>query len=419
MKTQKNQPILSPILRWFMLAMVLANIAGFMYPFLLSLYLVELGATIQQVGLVYTIASVFSLLLQVCGGWVSDSIGRLRAIAIGSAGGVLSFFGLFLAPTWQWMIVAIAASYFPRALVGPSFDAFIAENSREENRGRVYGVSSTIFRVTGVLGPPLGGLIAGQYGFKAAMLGASLLYAVAAVLRIWMATTMKSQAVTNTQPLTLTTFKTSLKSMWGMLVGGGVLTWIFLTDGVRDITERLSGDLQPLYLDQFGGIGVEQIGLLASILSIAMMLTPMLSGKLVDRYEERLPIALGFGLVFISRLVFLSVYSFTGFALSWVVTGLGWGLLMPAYSSLISKVVPRRMLGTFNGLFWSSIGLISLPAPYIGAFLWENFNPRLPFYINAVAVALAIIPVWIYFRAPSKTRQPDLGSLETESAVLA
>jgi MFS family permease len=218
----------------------------------------------------------------------------------------------------------------------------------------------------------------------------------------------------------MTTFKTSLKTMWGMLVGGGVITWIFLTDGVRDITERLSGELQPLYLEQFGGISVEQIGVMASILSIAMMLTPMLSGKLADKYQERLPIALGFGLVFISRVVFLSVYDFTGFAASWAVTGLGWGMLMPAYSTLISKVVPKHMLGTFNGLFWSSIGLISLPAPYIGAFLWENYNPRLPFYINAVAIVLSIIPVWLFFRVPKKSEEKlTLNLPEAESPILA
>ena len=171
---------------------------------------------------------------------------------------------------------------------------------------------------------------------------------------------------------------------------------------------------------QFGGISVEQIGLLASVLSIAMMLTPMLSGKLADKYQERLPIALGFGLVFSSRVIFLSVYSFIGFAVSWAVTGLGWGLMLPAYSSLISKIVPKKMLGAFNGLFWGSIGLISLPAPYIGAFMWENYNPRLPFYINAVALALAIIPVWLFFRVPQKNKpKPLLYLPEGEPTILA
>jgi MFS family permease len=76
-------------MRWFMLAMVLANIGGMMTPLLMPLYLTELGADITDVGLVFTLTSAAILVLQIFGGWVSDSIGRLRAVAIGSIGGVL------------------------------------------------------------------------------------------------------------------------------------------------------------------------------------------------------------------------------------------------------------------------------------------------------------------------------------------
>ena len=68
----------------FMFAMVLANIASAMYPMLMPIYLTELGASITQVGLVFTLTSVMILVLQIFGGWVSDSIRRLRSIAIGT-----------------------------------------------------------------------------------------------------------------------------------------------------------------------------------------------------------------------------------------------------------------------------------------------------------------------------------------------
>ena len=87
--------------------MILANIASAMYPMLLPIYLTEIGASIQQVGLVFTVVSLVSLLLQIFGGWVSDSIGRLKSIAIGSIGGVVSVFAVALAPTWQWFVVAM------------------------------------------------------------------------------------------------------------------------------------------------------------------------------------------------------------------------------------------------------------------------------------------------------------------------
>ncbi len=414
METKEQKVALfSPILRWFLFAMILANIAASMYPILLPIYMTEIGASVQQVGLAFTLSSVVMLSLQIFGGWVSDSIGRLKAIAIGSAGGILGFFALSIAPTWQWMMVAIMAISFPRALVGPSFGAFIAENSTEESRGKVFGVTDTVFQITGVVGPALGGLLAGWWGFKGMLLVSAAIYTLAAGLRIWMATTMKPKKEEQNQSLTTDSFKTSIRKMWGMIIGGGLLTWLLVTDGVRDVAFRLSGELQPLYLEQIGGLTVAQIGLLGSIFSISWMFTPILSGKLSDRYGERLPICAGFLLLFASMMVFLNTTLYAGFILSWVISGVGVGLLSPAYQSLVSKAVPHNMLGVFNGVFYSSIGLISLPAPYIGAYLWENFTPKLPFYITAFVALVTIIPSWLFFKLPEKKKEsPSLQSAE-------
>lgn len=412
MKTSETQSLLTPLMRWFMFAMVLANVASNMFPILLPIYLTELGASIGQVGLVFTLISIVMFVLQIFGGWISDSIGRLRAIAIGSLGGIVGFAAMLIAPTWQWMLVALAVLRFPYALVSPSFGAFIAENSAEENRGRVFGITDTIYQITGVLGPPLGGFIAGSYGFKSMLLVSTILYTLAAGLRIWMATTMRSPEESPPRRLTADSLRTSLRTMFGMLVGGGVITWILITDGVRDIAFRLSGELQPLYLEQIGGLSIEQIGILGSVFSGAMMITPMISGRISDRYGERVPISIGFSLVFLGYMIFLQAYAYVGYIVAWMVFGIGVGLLSPAYMSLISKVVPQRMLGTFSGLFQSSIGLISLPGPWIGAQLWERFNPRLPFSITAVVSIMTVIPTWLKFKLPDKADKATLESTD-------
>jgi DHA1 family multidrug resistance protein-like MFS transporter len=406
MATVTKTPLLTPIMRWFMLAMVLANIASSMSGMLMPIYLTELGASVGQVGLVFTLTSVVILVLQIFGGWVSDSIGRLRAIAIGSLGGIIGFIALLIAPSWQWMLVALAIYQIPFALVGPSFGAFIAENSTEQNRGKVYGLTGTIYQLTGILGPPLGGFLVGMYGFKIMLLGAAIFYTCAAGLRIWMATTMHKPQEMNAPKLSFTSFKTSISTLVGMLLAGGVITWIFVTDGVSDIAFRLSGELQPLYLDQIGHISVQQIGLLGSISTLAMMFVPMLSGKLVDRYNERVPLVSGFLLVFTAFMVFIQAKSFSVFALSWIIFGIGGGLLGPAYQSLISKVVPAKMLGTFSGVFDSSRGFISLPAPWLGAQLWERISPQTPFIISALASLAILPPIWFKFRVP-KAIPPD------------
>ena len=66
--TQAKAPLLTPLMRWFLLAMILANIAGNMINMLMPIYLTELGATVGQVGLVFTLTSVVILALQILGG---------------------------------------------------------------------------------------------------------------------------------------------------------------------------------------------------------------------------------------------------------------------------------------------------------------------------------------------------------------
>lgn len=111
---------------------------------------------------------------------------------------------------------------------------------------------------------------------------------------------------------------------------------------------------------------------------------------------------MGFLLVFAAFMIFLQVTVFLGFAFTWIVFGVGVGLLRPAYQSLISKVVPQKMLGVFSGMLRSSLGLISLPAPWIGAQLWERVNPQFPFLITGGMTLLSVIPIWFKFKLPAE-----------------
>lgn len=198
-----------------------------------------------------------------------------------------------------------------------------------------------------------------------------------------------------------------------MILSGGVVTWIFVTDGVRDIAFLLSDELLPLYLEQIAGISLVQIGLLGSIFSISMMFTPLLSGRISDRYGERVPISAGFLMIFFAYLIFLQAGDYIGFAITWAIFGVSVGLLSPAYQSLISKVVPQKNLGIFTGMFRSSMGFISLPAPYIGAQLWERFNPRIPFILTALLAGISVIPTWFKFKLPEEGSALGTVPLET------
>jgi MFS family permease len=400
----KKQRLLSPTLLMFMGTMILANISAQMILPLESLYVQNLGANVEQVGLFFTIAAIAPLCLQVFGGWLSDSAGRLQAIAIGSVGGALSYLFYIFAQSWVWLLPASVLTAMAIAFVSPSFQAFIAEESTEETRGRVYGVTSTMYMVVNIIGPVLGGAVAQGLSFRAMYIAAGGLYGTAAIIRVLMARHASRQQKESAQKVakpSLDGFKKSLLAVLGLLTAGGVVTWIFISDGVRDVAFSLTGRLMPLYLENEIGLALLQIGALQSITAVVAMIFMTPAGWLSDKLGERVGIVGGFGIISAGWAVFLVGGNFWHFVLSRVITGVGWALIDPAYSSLISKAVPNRLRGTAFGLFSTSLGLISLPAPWIGAKLWEGVSPIFPFYVPLVAM-LAMLPVmWVKFKLPS------------------
>ncbi|MFM8424113.1 MAG: MFS transporter [Chloroflexota bacterium] len=413
METIKKQPLLSGILILFLTAMIFANIGGSMYDGLMPLYLKELDADISQIGLFFTLAQIVPLFLQILGGWVSDSLGRLRAIAIGSVFGVLGYIPLVLADTWEWLLLSYAVGAVARSLVGPSFDAFIAEHSSEENRGKVYGISQAIFMIVAVVGPPLGGFMAGTYGFKLMLAMAGTFYFVAMLMRLSMAREAAKGDKANGEhkKLSFTSLKTNLGAMFGLVFGGGLITWMLITDGLRDVSFQFSGNLFPVYMQEIGGLSYQQIGWVTSMFGICMMLSTIPGGWLSDKAGERVGIAMG--MILMSASLFLLVNIPAGpsyqwmYYVGWGMAGLGAGVSGPAYQSLISKAVPQKLRGLAFGLFSTSLGVISLPAPWIGGQMWQRFGPTVPFTVTAVVIFLSVIPIWLKFKLPKTVEQPE------------
>ena len=394
--------LITPGLAWFLITMILANFASRMAFVLLPVYInEELGASISQVGLVFFLANIVPLGLQIFGGWLSDTIGRLPTIAIGAVIATFGYFGMATAPNWQWMIVALMLEYISGSLVGPSFGAYIADQSNPEDRTKVFGTITSIYQIVGIIGPPAGGWLASQYGFTTLLTISASIYGFAAVLRIWMALTPRFKEKSREEAkedLSFSGFRKSLSTMLGMVIGGGVLTWIFITDGIRDISFMLSEQLEPLYLSEIGKLTEQQIGFAFSAFNLAMAFTLSPAGWLAAKIGERKSVALSYLVQFLGYLVFLTAADYRTFLTAGFILGIGFGIGGPAYDSLISKIVPEKNRGLAYALLWTSVSLLALPSPYVGGLLWEKFSPQTPFILTAVVVLLTTIPVWFKFK---------------------
>lgn len=379
----------------------------------IPVYLRELGASITDVGIFFTISMIFPILVRIFGGWLADTIGQLRVIFLGSLAGVLTFAVYAAAPTWQMALLGPALLAVTTALTFPAFYSYIAARSPENARGRAYGLSQTVRNLAWVVAPPLGGLLAQSLGYRSMFATASAFFGLAALIFLLLSRSGRPLSMTEQpKPASL---RHSLSQLAGLVLAGGLLTWLVVIDALRGIGAKLSFDLMPVYLSDIGGISAQGIGVLDGIYGLALLVTVYPAGWLVDKTRESVGLALGFAVVALGTLMFPFSAGFAGFAASWMLLAVGEGFIEQSGVSLVSRVVPERLRGITFGFLVTSLSIFSLPAPWLGSHAWTRLGHQVPFLLSAAVVGAMAIPAWLKLglprRSPESPTQPHDGRL--------
>lgn len=187
------------------------------------------------------------------------------------------------------------------------------------------------------------------------------------------------------------------KGMFLGMIGGGLLTWLLITDSLRDLGVSLFQNLEPLLLQDLS-YNEAQIGLMFSLFALVYALSSIFGSRLADRWSAAGTLAAG-GIVQVIGLVLLLLGQSTAFILGYfVLSGLAFGVADPAFDALLAVAAPPGHMGMTFGLFRTAISFAAMPAPYIGSLMWENGSPLLPFAAGAVSLGAAAVLTWVALR---------------------
>jgi MFS family permease len=395
------QPLLSRKMILFLIGLTFAEATRAMTAVQIPVFLREIGASVSQVGLFFTLTMIVPLVLGIFGGWISDSIGRLRAILFGSLAGILGYIPFAFAQRWEVVLIGPFILAVATALIQPSFRAYIADTCPTETRGRIFGLSKSFIAAAWIITPLLGGFLAMNFGARTMFLTAVFLYGIAAIIFMFLLRSEETKTTAPSEKPSLKSLRESLTHIFPIVFAGGLLTWIIITEGTRIFATNLSINLLPVYLSDIGLIDKQGIGMLEGLHGIAWVLAAPVGGWLSDKSSERNGFMLGTAVFLSSFLIFTLAEGFGVFALSWVIMGIGAALLDPAYNALIARGAPAHLRGVAYALAPALIGLVALPAPWIGGQIWEATNPKIPFLATLLIGSLALIPAWFKLRVPT------------------
>nr|WP_295974020.1 MFS transporter [uncultured Bacillus sp.] len=174
-----------PIMITVLLLSTLIQIANFSIQPILSLFVNELHGTANLAffsGMAFSAAGLGNLLMARKWGSIGDRFGHIRVLIILLfAAGFFYFPGSFISSYWQLLIIRFTLGAAIGGLI-PVRVAYIRTESPIAMQGEVLGYNTSLQFLGNIIGPSLGGLISGYYGFSAVFVSTSLLLIISGVI---------------------------------------------------------------------------------------------------------------------------------------------------------------------------------------------------------------------------------------------
>ncbi len=359
---------------------------------LLPFYAVRFGATAPEVTWLMATYSLMQLLAAPFWGRLSDRIGRRPVLMASTAASALAY--LWLGGAGQlWMLFAA------RALAGAcagniaAAQAYVADLTKPEDRAHGMGMIGAAFGFGFIVGPALGGFLAGNNpamanlqspAWIAAGLSFAALCGVALVLRESHPRERRGLA----PPLGRIGLARAMLSRPAL---SRLIVMFFLVILAFAAMESIFALWALRQLDW----GPEKVGYVFAYLGLlSAIMQGGLTRRLTKRYgEERLllcglvVLALGLGIVPFSRELAVLAVAFAALAI-------GLGLTQPAMNSLISRRAGRDEQGGVQGVTQSAGSLARVIGPPLAGYLFAYAGHSSPFLWGAALVLAALLIGW-------------------------
>ena len=385
-------------------------------PFL-TLYMIALGATPVDIGLVSALTVVGGMAVEPIGGYIADRRGRVKLVGLSTFGYAVTYIIFALASDWRWLGLGqiLQQMFF---FYSPGLNAILADSLPPGTRGRGYALERTFPAALGVAAPYLGGVLIAIYGGGEEALVAAMRQAywiafwgglLAAFVRIrYLKETLTSDAP-SLRPRDLPSI---LKEAYGGVFE--TIRWlprsfrpIVYLQIVQSTFIAMAAPFWVLYAKQALGLSAPDWGTLMLFSGIAGIAFILPAGYLVDRLGSKKVVLFSMALAPVSVSLFMMAKGFWSCALVLIVLSLSNTMVTPSFASLIADMISRDRRGRVyaligeNGIQVSTSrlmggGLLLVAPAAIGSiaggylYEWSIASPFLVMLVSLVAcIALA------------------------------
>jgi MFS family permease len=356
------------------------------YPFLALYVTQKFQVGMTQVGIIFLIFSLASLVGNLFGGAMTDRFGRKKMLLFGLVTSGLSSLTLGLISDFRLV--------YPTALVvgllsntaGPAQQAMVADLLPVHQRTEGYGVLRVIANLAITIGPAIGGILATS-SYLLLFIGDALSSLITAgiVFAALPETMPESSAEPSDQSLSgsIGGYRNALRD-WVYIAFLAISTLMVL------VYIQMNSTLS-VYLRDVHNVTPKGFGAILSLNAGMVVLFQFWVTRRISRYRAMALMAFGSLFYALGFGMYGFVSSYALFLAAMVIITIGEMLVTPTAQGLVARLAPENMRGRYMALYGLSWIFPNALGPLAAGIVMDNYNPNWVWYAGALISMLVAL----------------------------
>lgn len=334
---------------------------GATWPFMAIFFNLDLGIPIYEVGVIFTLLSVVSIVVSIMGGGLADAIGRKNTILIGSILGFSLYLSLSLMLIFRvpiiFIIIVFIISATSGALIFPAASALVADYTDDSERMKGY----VIYRILSNLGWAIGPLI-GSFLFNSGLYVIFLFVALSSLVQMFVVLFTVRDRKENA-------YEKKQGERFNLLVLDKYLIVFGMATFLITIVASQFSVTFPVYASLKIGIPEADLGYIYAVNGTVVVVGqyPMIMG--LRKFPDIFIIIMGALLYSIGYLIVSVSHNLFGLMFDMVIITMGENLTSPMINTVVSKIATKGKMARYMGF----IGMINSTGRALGPSIGSTF----------------------------------------------
>lgn len=371
------------------------------FPYL-SIYIVALGATVTQLGIVNSLGMVAAGMVGPLTGWFIDIKGPKKIYLIGISFLAISYLTYGIAHNWMVTIIAMVAYWLGYSVSIHSCATVCGNSLTNEDRATGMTICETVAAgLLGMAGPMLGAWFVTAFGGVNAG-GIRPLFFFSLTITVSTFMIILTQLSGRGQRIRTMTKPNILRDLYQVLKGGRHLKRWLVIASVNQLPQAMVFPFSQVFAHEMKGADEFMLGAMVTGSALASIIFAIPLGRLADRVGRKKVLYITIPLFWISNLMLVWAPRPVFLLTAGILQGFFF-IGTPITGAMERELVPPEQMGRWLGITRFSRMFLNAILAIVGGIIWDRIGPQYVF--------LAFIVIDLILRGPMLISMPETLSL--------